>query len=694
MATAPRGVGGGAGAGPAHRGEGPVARPDADTRSCTAARPGADTGYPPPTERTVQLNAQVQQELPFSNTQDFEDARRGFIGTEPDLTITDKDGNVVWSLKPYQFIQGREAPPTVNPSLWRQAQLNMQNGLFKVTDGIYQVRGYDLSVMTIIEGKTGTLVVDPLITAETGRAAYALYEKHRGQRPVRAVIYTHSHVDHYGGVKGVVSEADVKAGKVRILAPENFLEYAVSENVYAGNAMNRRSVYMYGPLLDRGPEGQVDAGLGKTISSRGTVTLIPPTDTIRETGDKRTLDGVELVFLMAPNTEAPTEMMFYLPKKKALCAAEDATHTLHNLYTLRGAEVRSAMNWWKYLNEAIDTYGAKAEVVFSSHHWPVWGRERLVPYLEKQRDAYKFLNDQALHLMNQGYTMNEVAETLKLPDSLSHEWFLRGYYGSVNHDAKAVYQKYLGWYDSNPAHLHPLPPEQAARRYVEFMGGAQLVMDKARNAYAQGDYRWVAEVMNHVIFADPDNTQARHLQADALDQLGYQTENATWRNEYLTGAFELRHGVPRTPHAQSASPDTLRALPTDMYLDYLGIRLNARKALGQELGFHLRFTDTRENYALTLQNSVLVYSTRKQLPRPDATLTLTRTVLDDINLKKLTFDEAVSSGKIKVQGDVRKFKALMEMLDDFDPSFDIVTPGKPLPGQAPMGVGGAGGQQP
>ena len=514
------------------------------------------------TAMTRESNASVVQQLAFQDAEDFEDARRGFVATLPDATIRSAEGRVLWSLKDYEFLKG-DPPPTVNPSLWRVARLNLNHGLFKVTDRIYQIRGFDISNMDIIEGDTGLIVIDPLVSAEVARAGLELYYQHRPRKPVVAVIYTHSHVDHYGGVKGVVSEDEVRSGKVKVLAPEGFLEEAVSENVFAGNAMGRRAIYMFGILLPKGERGQVDSGLGKTTSV-GTITLIPPTDSVKKTGETRTIDGVEMTFQMAPRTEAPAEFLIHFPQLRALCAAEDATHTLHNLYTLRGAQVRDAKSWWKALNESVVLFGDKTDVVFAQHQWPTWGQKKVIDYLKKQRDLYKYIHDQSLRLMNHGYTMLEVAEMVKLPSSLDREWYNRGYYGSVNHDVKAVYQRYLGWYDSNPANLHPLPPEEAAKKYVEFMGGPAAVIARARESFNKGEYRWVAQVMNHVVFADPENREARELQAAALEQLGYQAENATWRNEYLMGAHELRHGVPRAIATRVDSRDTLRAMTVDL----------------------------------------------------------------------------------------------------------------------------------
>lgn len=622
---------------------------------------------------TQSLNQEVKSKLPFADNQDFKDAQQGFIATLPKLIVKKADGGVVWDLTSYDFLNAEEAPPTVNPSLWRQARLNRFNGLFQVTDRIYQIRGFDISNMTIVEGDTGILIIDPLISEEVARAGLELYYQHRPQKPVVAVVYTHSHVDHYGGVKGVVSEDDVKQGKVKILAPENFLEDAVSENVFAGNAMGRRATYMYGPFLPRGIKGQVDGGLGKT-NSLGTVTLIPPTDIIRKTGEEREIDGIQMLFQMAPNTEAPAEMLIYFPQLKALNLAEDATHTLHNLYTLRGAPVRDASKWWKTLNEALDLFGAESDVVFAQHHWPTWGNDKIRTYLQSQRDLYKYIHDQSLRLMNLGYTMLEVAEMLNLPASLSQKWYNRSYYGSVNHDAKAVYQRYLGWYDSNPANLHALPPEEASKHYVEFMGGSAQVIKKARESFQKGDYRWVAMVMNHVVFAEPKNAEARQLQAAALEQMGYQSENPTWRNEYLMGAHELRNGIPNLKDFQAVSVDTLKAMPVELLLDYLGIRLNGEKAAGAAITLNWIFSDTGEQYAISLENSALIYTANKQYPQADASLTLSRDSLNRVLDKSSSLEKEISQGNAKLEGNAQKMTELLSYMQDFDASFNIVTP--------------------
>lgn len=623
------------------------------------------------TEITKQGNAAVYQQLPFADKQDFDDAQRGFIATIPGGVIKTDSGGVSWDLNKYAFLKG-DAPDTVNPSLWRNAQLNLFNGLFKVTDRVYQVRGLDLANMTIVEGDTGIIVIDVLVTREAARAALDLYFKHRPKKPVVAVIYTHSHADHYGGVKGVVDEADVKSGKVKIVAPEGFLAEAVSENVFAGNAMGRRSLYQYGAFLAPSPRGQVDAGLGKT-TSLGTLGLIAPNDTIAKTGETRTIDGVQFEFEMAPGTEAPSEMLIYMPQFKVLDTAEDTSHTLHNLYTLRGAQVRDASNWWKVLNEAIVRYGARTDVVIAQHQWPTWGQERAVGYIADQRDMFKYIHDQSLRLADEGYTMTEISEQIQLPDTIGKKWYNRGYYGSVNHDSKAVYQRYLGWYDSNPANLHPLPPDQESKQFVDYMGGADAIIAKARQDYAKGNYRWVASVMNKVVFADPENRAARDLEADALEQLGYQTENPTWRNEYLMGAFELRNGVPKVEGVNTVTPDAVAAMSPELLLDFMGIRLNGPKANGKHTAVNWNLGDGK-SYAIELRNSVLIYTPNLTLPNADATITMSKDGFASLLMGGQTLDKALQSGGAKVAGNAQKVSELFSLLDSFNPMFNVVTP--------------------
>lgn len=635
-----------------------------------------DSGPKPASEATKEANAKLLKELPFSNTQEFEDAKAGFIAPLPDNGIVkNAKGEPIYDLSKFtSFIEeGKDAPETVNPSLWRQSQLLMKGGLFKTAEGIYQVRAADLSNVTFIEAPDGLIVIDPLVSEETAKYALDLYYAHRPKKPVAAVIYTHSHVDHYGGVRGVVSEDDVKSGKVKIYAPAGFLDAAVAENVMAGNAMSRRASYMYGNVLPQSPTGQIGAGLGPTTSF-GNVTLIPPTDIIKEDGEKRNIAGLDFEFWMAPGSEAPSEMFFYIPSMKALTLAEDATHTLHNTYSLRGAKIRDPLAWSKYINEVIYRWGDDVEVLYAPHHWSMTGNKRIVEHLRKQRDLYRYINDQPLRLANHGITMIEIPEILNLPKSLQQEWSARGYYGSVNHDMKSTYVHYLGWFNGNPATLHQLPERDASAKYVEFMGGADAVLDKAKKAYDAGDYRWVAQVVNHVVFADPDNKAARELQADALEQMGYQAESGPWRNFYLSGAKELREGVKELGTPSTASPDTIRAMDLDLLFDYAAMRLNGPKADGKSLKLNWNFTDTNQKYVVELANSALSHIADRQADDADGTVTLTRAKLNDILLGQTTFDKELESGGVTVSGNADALKELLSMLDTFDFWFNIVTP--------------------
>lgn len=630
------------------------------------------------TDTTKSIHSQFLNNLPFSDMADFEAAKRGLVAELPDIQIKNQEGNIIWDMKSYaDFMNAEASPDTVNPSLWRQERLNNIAGLFEVTKGIHQIRGFDLSNMTIIEGNTGLIIIDPLISTETAAEALKLYHEHVNKKPVVAVIYTHSHVDHYGGVKGVVSEDDVKTGKVKIYAPSGFLEHAVSENVYAGTAMSRRGLYMYGTLLPKSADGQIGAGLGKT-TSRGTVTLIAPTDLIGANGEERvktTIDGLDVEFQMTPGTEAPAEMNMFFPSLKALGAAENATHTLHNILTLRGAEVRNPEVWAKYLDDAKNLYADKVDVVFAQHHWPTWGQENIELFLTDQRDMYKYINDQTLRLINKGYTPMEIAEELKtLPPELAKKWYNRDYYGSMSHNVRAVYQRYLGFYDGNPANLNPLQPVDAAKNYVEFMGGADAVIEKATKSFEAGDYRWVAEVVKHVVFADPDNAKGKTLLANALEQMGYQTENGTWRNAYLMGAFELRNGV--YPDAKgTASPDTIKAMTLDMYFDYMGIRLNGPEAAKlPEIMINWDFTDTKQKYLVTLRNGALTYRSDAQNDKAGLSIQLSRATLDQITLGEISFEDAIKNGAVKLTGDEKLLGTLMGLQENFNVMFNIVTP--------------------
>ncbi|MCB1111744.1 MAG: MBL fold metallo-hydrolase [Chlamydiales bacterium] len=625
-------------------------------------------------QTTLDANAKLYQLLPFNNKQSFDDAQRNKVAALSDRMITTQNGLPVWNPKAYGFIKlDADAPDTVNPSLWRQSQLVNISGLFKVVDRIYQVRNYDLSNMTIIEGDTGIIIVDPLISIETAKAALDLYYEHRPQKPVIAVIHSHSHVDHYGGVRGVAGEKDVQDGKIKIIAPEGFLAAAVAENVLAGNAMSRRATYMYGNLLPADPKGQVGAGLGMTTSS-GTVTIYPPTDVITKTGQTMKLDGLTFEFLLAPDTEAPAEMHWYIPELKALTTAENACHTLHNTYSLRGTKIRNPLAWSTYLNDTLVKWGNDAEVLYGMHHWPVWGKEQVQGHLSKQRDMYRFINDQTLRLANQGYTMVEIAEMLQLPENLATYWSDRGYYGTMNHDVKATYVFYLGWFDGNPASLHPHPPVEASKRYVEYMGGADAILKKAQQAYDAGDYRWVAEVVNHVVFADPKNMQARFLQADALEQMGYQAESGPWRNFYLSGAQELRYGVKDLPAPLTASPDTIKAMTLDLFFNYLGMRLNGPEAADKKVALNLVFPDVDQVFFLQMENGVLNHTANLQKDDADATITIDRSTFNEIALKEISIKDAIKDGKVKISGDQGQLQVLVENLDSFDFWFNIVTP--------------------
>lgn len=627
------------------------------------------------TESTKTVNQSLLDRLPFADTRDFEEAVRGFMAPLPgNGMIKADDGRVVWDMTRFDFIaEGSPAPDTVNPSLWRQAQLILKGGLFKVTERLYQVRNADLSNLTIVEGDTGLIIFDPLISAETAKAALDLYYEHRPKKPVVAVVFSHSHVDHYGGVRGVVSEEEVQAGRAIIVAPVGFLEAAVAENVLAGNVMSRRASYMYGNLLPPGPKGMVGTGLGMSTSS-GTITLIPPTHEITKTGQKMTIDGLDFEFLLAPDTEAPAEMHWYIEQLRALTAAENCCHTLHNTYSMRGTSCRDPQAWAKYLNQTIDMWGHKIEVMYGMHHWPSWGRERCLEMLEKGRDGYRYINDQTLRLANHGYTPVEIAEQVEFPPELANHWAMRGYYGSVNHNVKATYTKYLGWFDGNPATLHTLPPEEAAKKYVAMMGGADKVVEGAKAAFADGEYRWVAEVVKHVVFADPQHGAARELLADAFEQMGYQAEAGPWRNFYLTGAKELRDGVMQLPTPSTASPDTIRAMSLGLFFDYLAMRLNGPKAAGKQITINFNFTDTRETAVLFLRNAALNHSLDRLDDNADATLTLTRAALNNIILQTATLADEINHGAVQVAGSAERVHELVSLLDTFEFWFNIVTP--------------------
>lgn len=637
------------------------------TQSVIAADAPADASA-----ATSANNAAVLHRLPFSDRTDYESVNRGLIAPFKGQ-VKDTSAKVIWDIQAYDFLDKDQSPASVNPSLWRLAQLSAHAGLYEVSPKIYQVRGLDVANMTIIEGDDGLIIIDPLTMAETAKAALALYYQNRPQKPVVAVIYSHTHVDHFGGVRGVIDEADVKAGKVKVYAPSGFMEHVMSENVFAGNAMSRRSQYQFGSLLPRGDKGQVDSGMGKSLPTGGTITLIEPTDLISKELETRTIAGIEVEFQLTPGTEAPSEMNLYLPQLRALCMAENATQMMHNILTPRGAQVRDAKAWSQYLDSSLARYGDKSDVLFAQHNWPTWGGERIRTFLADQRDMYAFLNDRTLHLLNQGLTPMEIAENMqKLPGDLDQKWYTRGYYGSLSHNSRAVYQRYMGFYDGNPANLNPLPPVETAKRTVEAMGGGAAVVEKINAAMAKGDYRWAAQLGNQLMFAEPDNAAGRSAQAKALEQLGYQSENATWRNIYLTGAMELRNGVPQ--HAgSSVSVDMVRAMSPDMFFDYLAIRLDSDKAVGHDLTLNWTFEDQQKDFNLTLRNGVLTHRAGLN-PAADAGVSMSKDTLAQISLKQLDFPTAIQKGLIKLQGNGKKLGELLSSVDSFSPQFNIVTP--------------------
>ena len=625
------------------------------------------------TAATARRNAAVLQELDFSDRRSFDDASRGFIATLDPMTITrQSDGKVTYDLARTSFLAA-DTPDTANPSLWRQAQLNALNhGLYEVVPGIYQVRSFDIANMTLIKGDTGWIVIDPRTSTESSAAALALANEHLGERPVTAVIITHSHADHFAGTLGVLDPADVASGRLPLVAPEGFTREALAENVLAGPVMQRRATFMYGNLLSPAPDAFLTTGLGAALSM-GSTGFVAPNDTISETGERRVLDGIEIVFQMTPGTEAPAEMVFYFPQFKALCMSEITSHHLHNLYTPRGAQVRDALAWAAQINESIELFGDDLEVEFASHHWPIWGRENVVDYLKKQRDLYKYLHDQALRLANHGYNKEEIAEQMALPPSLAREFYNRGYYGTVNHNAKAVYVKYLGHFDGNPATLHPHPPVAAGRRYVKFMGGADRLLAQARESFAEGDYRWVAEVVNHLVFAEPENEAARALLADALEQLGYQAESGPWRNFYLCGAKELREGVPESAPLK-VSEGMAAGMPLEDMFKAMAVRLNGPKADGRTYAFNFDFTDIGEVWALTLENCVLHAFAKKPHAAPTATLRLSARDFKLLMTQIVDAATLMGEGRLAIEGDGAAFADLAGLFDRFSPRWPIVTP--------------------
>ncbi len=605
----------------------------------------------------------------FADEGDFSDAKEGLVAAYEGAPILDAEGNEVWDPSRYAFVDG-EPPETVNPSLWRQTKLLRIAGLFEVCEGIYQLRGFDLSNMHVIEGEEGIIVVDPLITTETAAAAIAHYREHRGDRPVIGLIYTHSHIDHFGGAKGLFP--DGVPDDLPVLAPVGFTQEAVGENIFCGIAMARRAAYMYAAALEPAPEGQMGAGLGLTTST-GSISLIRPNDEVSETGEERTLAGIRMQFQLTADSEAPANMSIFFPDHQALCVADIAVHGLHNLMTPRGALVRDGHAWAAYLGEALDLFGDETRVMFAGHHWPIRGGERVRERLAQQRDLYTYLHDQTVRMINLGYTGSEIAEELELPEALASEWSCRDYYGSVSHNVKAIYQRYMGWFDGNPAHLWQHPPTEAGKRYVELAGGPEALIEKAEAALDAGDLRWAAEISSHLVFADPANVEARDLEARALEQLGYGAENATWRNFFLMGAHELREGRVGAPVI--ATPlDMVSALTVEQILGAMALRLDGPRAAGAQVEILWEISDTGEAFMLNLSNGALTHRPARDGVEAPTTLRMDRATLDALIAKTEPVEDLLGSGRITVEGDPMKLGELLSFLDEPDPDFEIVAP--------------------
>ncbi|MFM0546971.1 alkyl sulfatase dimerization domain-containing protein [Paraburkholderia strydomiana] len=623
-----------------------------------------------PSRFTVELRNGVKRQLPFEDQRDFEENKRGLIAVPPFQKIMADAGNVAWDMQSYSFLLEGKDFDSINPSLQRQAILNMAYGLYEVVPGrIYQVRGFDLANITFIKGDTGWIVFDPLTAAETARAALKFANEKLGSRPVVAVIYSHSHIDHFGGVRGVVNEADVQSGKVKIIAPEGFLQEAISENIFAGNAMTRRSRIQYGTLLERSPFGHVDQAIGKNVAA-GSVGLIPPNVSITKDFESLTVDGVKMIFQNTPDTEAPVEMNTYFPEWKAFWGAENVTATIHNIYTLRGAPVRNALNWSKEINKALYNF-PDMEVMFASHSWPRWGNARIQEVLRAQRDLYANMNNQVLHLANEGVTINEVQNVYRVPPSLQRQWAARSYHGSVEVNARAIINRFIGYWDGNPTTLIPLSPRDSAPLYVEMMGGAAKIIPKGRELIGQGKYLQASEILNRLVLAEPSNQVARNLLADAFEQIGYQRESSSVRNAFLNTAYELRSGIPSGVAASSTGPDVIRAMTTEQWLDYLAISMDSRKAEGMKFTINLITPDTGEKFLIEMSNSTLTNIKGFQDSKADLTITLNRTDLNQVMMGSKSFEALEAEGKAQFGGDRRPFEQLRSTLVQFTPDFEV-----------------------
>ena len=636
-----------------------------------------------PSEYTLKILEDARKTLPFSDTRDFDEEKKGFIAAPDFWQIKNKDGVVVWDMERYRFfLEGKEFS-SVHPSLQRQSTLNMNYGLYQVMDGVYQVRGFDLANISFVKGDTGWIIFDPLTAEETARAALEFVNEQLGEFPVKAVVYSHSHGDHWGGVRGVIDEADVRAGKVEVLAPRDFMLHTVSENVYAGNAMNRRLFYQYGILLPASPFGHAGQGLAQNVAS-GNVTLIAPTRVVEKDIEEITVDGVKMIFQNTPGTEAPSEMNTYFPDKKLLWTAENITGTFHNIYTLRGAPVRDALRWSKYTNEALQLFGKEAEVMFASHHWPRWGNERIQEVLRGQRDLYANINNQVLHLANKGVTINQVHNVYKTPDGIARNWFNRGYHGSPQHNSRAVINRFLGYWDANPATLIPLSPADSAPLYVEMMGGADKIMARGQELHDQGEYMLAQEILNKLVQGEPQNQAAKDLLADVYEQIGYQQENPGLRNSYLAGALELRSGIPEGQIPDTAGPDVIRAMSTELFLDFVGIRMDPERAAEFEFTINLITPDNDEKFIVELSSATLTNIEGFLADDADLTITINRTDLEPVMMGVKSLESQIADGKAKVEGDASVIGKLASTLVVFDPRFEI------LPGTAARPAEGEG----
>ena len=625
-----------------------------------------------PSKFTLDVLKQAKANLPFADKRDFEEQQRGLIAAMKDLKIMADAGHVAWDMERFQFLNERTEFDSIHPSLLRQSVLNNNYGLYEVIPGIYQVRGFDLSDISFVRGKTGWIVFDPLVTAETARAAWKLFQEHVGEGlPVSAIIYSHTHVDHWGGVRGIVHEADVRSGRIPVIAPIDFMEHTISENVYAGNAMNRRLFYQYGLLLPASPHGYVGQGLGQAVSA-GATGLIAPSRYVEAAIEEFEVDGVKMIFQNTPNTEAPREMNTYIPEMKALWMAENVIASLHNIYTLRGAPVRDPLNWSKYISQALYRFGLEAEVLFASHHWPRWGNDRVQEVLRGQRDLYANMNNQVLHLANQGVTINQIHNVYEVPKGLQAKWFCRGYHGSPEHNSRGVIQRYLGFWDCNPTTLIPLSPGDSAPLYVEMMGGAKKIIARGRKLHNQGKYLLAQEIVNKLVQAEPQNQAAKDLLADIFEQIGYQQENPGLRNSFLAGAYELRTGIPQGETADSSSPDVIRAMSTELFLNFLGIRMDSRKAEGMRFTINLITPDNGEKFLIEMENATLTNIAGFQAKSPNLTLTINRSDLEQTMAGAKTLEAQIADGTAKVEGDASILKQLASTFVDFDPRFEIM----------------------